>query len=82
MISRKGSVDIKAMSDEEIAAINRERNAEHVSYRKKNDSAPSYLIMYCTPLQLTQLSSYIPLLLLHIFRPVRHELEKRNIYSH
>jgi len=33
--NRKGSVDMKAMSDEEIAAINRERNAEHVSFRRK-----------------------------------------------
>ena len=26
---------MKAMGDEEIAAINRERNAEHVRFRKK-----------------------------------------------
>ena len=40
--NRKGSADL---SDLEIAAINRERNAEHVSFRKKNDSAPSYRIL-------------------------------------
>ena len=41
MSKRKGSVDL---SDAEIAAINRERNAEHVSFRKKNDSAPRIFV--------------------------------------
>ena len=55
--SRQYSADLACLADEQIAAINRERNAEHVSFRRKNDSAPSYLY-HCTTLQLTQLLSY------------------------
>ena len=74
--SRKGSADL---SDLEIAAINRERNAEHVSFEKKNDSAPSYLIIVFAINPTFILYHYYYYI---YYRLVRQELEKRNIYSH
>ena len=58
--SRKGSADL---SDLEIAAINRERNAEHVSFEKKMTVHLRILSLF---LQLTQLLSYTTIIIIYI----------------